>query len=82
MFGIQFLVNNNETTNGLDFYIDYYDSVGYSDLDVITTANSITMNAWQYVAVTWDGSNTAANDYETGDTNEVRVIVEYPLSIL
>lgn len=27
-------------------------------------------------------SNTAANDYETGDTNEVRVIIEYPLSIL
>ncbi|OHC27492.1 MAG: hypothetical protein A2Y50_02495 [Pseudomonadales bacterium RIFCSPLOWO2_12_59_9] len=27
-------------------------------------------------------SNTAANGYETGDTNEVRLIVEYPLSIL
>lgn len=47
----------NSVSNGLKF-TSLFNS---SHLEVISTANAITPNAWQLVTVTWDGSLTASN---------------------
>lgn len=43
-----------------DFQVDYSGG-GSQHLLVIASAGFITLNAWQHIAVTWDGSTTATN---------------------
>lgn len=48
---------NLDTTNRLTFSVDY----ATTDLLRRSANNTITMGAWQHVAVTWNGSSTASN---------------------
>ncbi len=48
---------NNSSGNTLLFSVDY--SLG--NLTRVAAANVITLNQWQYVTVTWDGSTNASN---------------------
>ncbi len=48
---------NNTTANSLAFQADY----NTTDLSVRSAANTVTLNAWNHVTVTWDGSTTATN---------------------
>ena len=57
----------NEVGNGIKFAVDHTTT----DLEHASTANAITMNQWQFVAVTWDGSKTAANAHIYVNGNEV-----------
>jgi len=44
-------------TNALDFFVDY----ATTDLRVLTSDNVITLNAWNHVVLSWNGSTTASN---------------------
>lgn len=48
---------NANHPNSLSFIVDF----DTTDLQHTTSDNSIIMNVWQHVAVTWDGSATATN---------------------
>lgn len=43
-------------TNKIYFFVN-----GVAALNRISATNSVTLNTWQHVAVTWDGSNTSTN---------------------
>lgn len=58
--GWTFRTDNINTTNCLTFLCDFL-GVGNVNLFKISTTNSIVLNRWSRVAVTWDGSSTAAN---------------------
>lgn len=47
---------NNSPANSLVFAVDYANS----HLEVVTAKNSITLNQWNKVRVTWTGSNTSS----------------------
>lgn len=55
--GINFYINNTDLANALTFRVDYSGTA----LNVVSAANSFSMNAWNLVAVTWDDSATATN---------------------
>ena len=57
----------NEVTNGIKFAVDHTSA----HLEHASVANAITLNQWQFVAVTWDGSATAANAHIYVNGNEV-----------
>lgn len=55
--GNQFYVFDGGPVSALKFNVDY----SGIKLSVVSAANSITMNTWQLVTVTWDDSATATN---------------------
>ncbi len=49
-------INAFGPTNALEFAVD-----GTSDLDRVSSNNSITLNTWQHVVISWDGVMTTAS---------------------
>ena len=47
---------NNSPNNSLVFAVDYRNS----PLEVVTNSGAVTLNAWNHIKVTWDGSSNAS----------------------
>ncbi len=61
----------NEVANGIKFAVDHTTA----HLEHASVANAITLNQWQLVTVTWDGSKNASNAHIYVNGNEVSYAV-------